>query len=727
MFKKIIHAGGINANVVKWLMIIAIVIFLWLLIPSIAWQYIFFLRIPLLMGLLLLMLPFLAIQVLPNVLKNLFVLRGSWQVAFTILGATVAGMAITFVTNIILEQGPNRFFGNNVEPLQNQIKDVHFITMDSLWLYLLVMILALPTIVTITYLSKQEIGKQVWPGLILGISFSGIFLLLFDVIKTLIESDTTLNQFAVNILSFFAKNATAGYIQNGKLDDAHLEALAFLIVLTVVYLAIFQLYKPRSETRNEAAALSYVMLLIAIATLFLGSLTFFFDYWRVSVLLFWLVIAGLTYWSFNVNHFFELKEKSQEQPVLDLKQAIEKRLYKNTLVIVCASGGGIQAAGWTVKVLTGLQNELGESFPKAISLISSVSGGSVGTMYYLNHFTEDGYPPRQDLDNIFHRATEDSLDAVGWGLAYPDLWRILGVPIFAPKLSDRGTALEKDWQSEMKQPQETLRDWHQKINDGTLPIPVFNSTLVENGYRFLLTPINLSQSFDHQQSKCFDFNGLYSNYDLNVATAARLSASFPYVSPLACDNQNIESYHVADGGYFDNSGFVTGVESFYQLISQNETKQEPNNQIKRVLFLQINPFPDNATKPKKYPNLLMTILGPLLTLYKVRDPILKSRNAIEVDLIQQWEQISQNHSIDFHYYSISFPSQEDLKRWRSQKGSSYQKEDTEIYNKKGEYEPPLSWKLTQRQKDEIKEAWEAIQHSKPIQDIKKLWKEDWNM
>jgi len=255
-----------------------------------------------------------------------------------------------------------------------------------------------------------------------------------------------------------------------------------------------------------------------------------------------------------------------------------------------------------------------------------------------------------------------------------------------------------------------------------LPIPVFNSTLVENGYRFLLTPINLSQSFDNQQSKYFDFNSLYPNYDLNVATAARLSASFPYVSPLARDNKNITSYHVADGGYFDNSGFVTGVESFYQLISQKQ-----NNQIKRVLLLQINPFPDNSPKAKNYPNLLTTILGPLLTLYKVRDPILKSRNAMEVDLIKQWEQISQNHSIDFHYYSISFPTQEELKRWRSQQDSNSQKEGTEIYNKKGEYEPPLSWKLTQRQKDEIKEGWEAIQHSKPIQDLKKLWNEDWNM
>lgn len=728
-------------NIVKWLIIVAVVALIWLLIPNIVWQYIFFLRIPLLMGILLLTLPLIAIWGLPNLLKNLFVLRGIWQIAFTILGATVAGMAIIFVSNIILKQGPNRFFGSEVKSLTIQVKtiqvqDFPFLTLDWLWLYILVTILALPTIVAVTYLSKQEIGKKIWPGLILGISFSGIFLYLFDLFKDSIQFYNVLNNIAVKLLSFLAKDSTAGYIKNGSLNAVHWEALAFFIVLTVVYLAVFQLYKPRSTTKNEAAALSYVMLLIAIATLFLGSLTFFFDYWRVSVLLFWLVIAGLMYWYFNVDHFFELKEKSQKGPVLDLKQAIDKRLYKNTLVIVCASGGGIQATGWTVQVLTGLQNLLGNSFPKAISLISSVSGGSVGTMYYLNHFTEKGYPPNEELDNIFNRATEDSLDAVGWGLAYPDLWRILGVPIFAPKLSDRGTALEKDWQSEMKQPNETLTDWHQKINDGKLPIPIFNTTLVENGYRFLITPINLSQSFDHQQGKCFDFDGLYPHSDLNVATAARLSASFPYVSPLARDNQNITSYHIADGGYFDNSGFVTGVEALYQLIFQNNTEQKQNNtnpteketnKIKRVLVLQINPFPDDSPKTDKYSPLLMTILGPLLTLFKVRDPVLKSRNAMEVDLIEQWEEISQNNSLDFHYYSISFPSKEKLENWRSQQDASYQEKAIEFYNQQGDYEPPLSWKLTQRQKHEIREGWQAIQDSQPIQDLKKLWHEDWQM
>ena len=76
-----------------WLVIVIVVVTVWLLSPNIFWQYVFFLRIPLLMGVLLLALPAIAEFLLPAVLKNLFVLRGIWQIAFTILGATVAELA----------------------------------------------------------------------------------------------------------------------------------------------------------------------------------------------------------------------------------------------------------------------------------------------------------------------------------------------------------------------------------------------------------------------------------------------------------------------------------------------------------------------------------------------------------------------------------------------------------------------------------------------------------
>src|SRR5438094_521060 len=50
------------------------------------------------------------------------------------------------------------------------------------------------------------------------------------------------------------------------------------------------------------------------------------------------------------------------------------------VVVVASAGGGIQAAAWTARVLTGLQHELPE-FANSIAALSGVSGGAVGTMF----------------------------------------------------------------------------------------------------------------------------------------------------------------------------------------------------------------------------------------------------------------------------------------------------------------------------------------------------------
>ncbi len=690
-------------------------------------QYVFFLRSPLFMAALLLALPTIAEFILPSMLKNLFVLRGKWQMAFTILGATVAGMSVVLVAAIIIENAPARF---GVEALT----EISPLISQSC---LLAMFLALPTTFAVTDLSAEEIGNKRWQGLFLGISFSSIFLFLFDWTRNFLAINNSSNPFVVDlvsglnrslvdVISWLGIKHTKGYIYSGKLTDEHFDAFIFFFLLLIVYLLIFQIFKPTSKPSNkkpEAAALLYVMLLISITTLFFGNLTFYFDYWRFSVLFFLLLISVLMYSLFNVDHYFELKEDPlQPNEPTDFLKLVEKRLQKDTLVVVCASGGGIQAAGWTAQVLTGLQADdcLGKSFTKAIGLISSVSGGSIGTMYYLDRFSNKGFPEDTESEQIVNSATADSLDAVGWGLAYPDFWRIISLPmlpeIFTPQISDRGIALETDWQGEMKTPNDpkTLAKWREEILEGKIPIPVFNATIVENGFRLLITPMNFGKS---EEKKFFDFNNLYPGYDINLVTAARLSATFPYVSPLCREDIDIDkNYHVADGGYFDNSGFVTAVEWLNKLLEESQKSQE--KKIKRVLILQINPFPKAtcASQAQKNRGLFMATLGPLLTIFKVRDPIFNARNLTEVELLQQkWQQVSkacEEQEIDIQYFPIHFPNQE---------------EAPNFYNRQGEYRPPLSWKLTQKEKQAIKDGWDAIKGKGKIQELKTLWKDTWKI
>jgi len=522
------------------------------------------LRAPILWGLLLVTLPLIATLWLPAMLRNLFVLRGPWQLISVIVSANMAAIGVIINAYMLLKGAPDRF---GLSP---------WLEISDIWQYGLAIALSLPICFTSYKLSKEEIKEK---NPIQGVIFSVLLslVLLFAVIqtKTWIFTNFANNKLLISFVEFITRHKTEGYIigtqpKPQQFLEGHLSNIAFFIVAFIVYGIIGWKFQPQSQPsdqKKEAAALMYVMLIIMMIAPLSGSLTFYFDYYRVPVFLLFVVIVALMYALFKVDHFFELNlNEANKYDPKDFKKAIEKRLEyqeeekEKTLVVVCASGGGIQAAGWIVQVLTGLQDMLGNSFTKSIGFISSVSGGSVGTMYYLDRFADKGYPESKEFENIFKSATEDSLDAVGWGLAYPDLWRIIGLPFLAPKMCDRGKVIETDWQGELKNPnsKQFLSTWSEQILNGKIPIPIFNATLVEDGRRFLISPMTFCKP---SSNKSVDFNTLYAGYDIDVVTAARLSATFSYVSPISryVGENPKGNYHIADGGYFDNSGMVTMV------------------------------------------------------------------------------------------------------------------------------------------------------------------------
>ncbi|BAY75028.1 hypothetical protein NIES25_14450 [Nostoc linckia NIES-25] len=709
----------------------------WLANSDGVWKYLFFLRVPILLGLFLLLLPKLAKDWLPAILKNLFVLRDKWQLATVIVSAIGAGTSVILVASIILENAAARF------GVPATIK------IPELWQYGIGIFLSLYICIVAIDLSQEKLKKseRQW-ATIVGALLSVLLLLIISLFTNWLNSNTFVKKIFFDIFDFVTRNDSSGYInaETGELTAGHMRAIAYFIVGVAIYIIVGLRFNPRPQSnRPEAPALLYVLLIVSTMVIIFGAATFYLDYFRIPVLVFFILFSGLSYLVFDVNHFFQLEslknseydddKKKIDGESSDFQQVLEQRLkhqhQEKTLVIVCASGGGIQAAGWTVEVLAGLQEELGQSFTKAIGLISSVSGGSVGSMYYLDRF-EDGFLKEEtktifkDGNTVtvkvpttksFNAATTDSLDAVGWGLTYLDLWRFIGFPFLIRSKFDRGTAVETDWQAEFEEPQKskTLATWRKQVFDGKIPIPVFNATLVENGCRFLITPMTFGDVFD---KKYTDFNSLYGkyHYDMNVVTAARLSATFPYVSPICRANVNIpnHNYHVADGGYFDNSGFVTAAE----WLDVNLNRWLENNlNIKRVLILQINPFPESpATENVRGDGgWFMATIGPLLTLFKVRDPILASRNAQEAEfLAAKWQ-----NKVDIKYFPIFFPSLSDIP----------QVSDITAFYKNGRYQPPLSWKLTDREKQAIKDGWTVIKTDEEgtIQKIKKLWHETWNM
>jgi hypothetical protein len=698
-----------------WVVVVLAAIAIWLISSENFWEYIFFLRQPILMGLFLLLLPKLAKDWMPAMLKNLFVLRSKWQLAAVIVSAIASGISVVLVATIILHNAPDRF---GVPPVME---------ISDFWQYAIAIGLSSYICFVTIELSQEELTQdQTKWGIVIGILFSSGLVLLTILLKKLLANNALFNRKIAEFLSLI-KHGTEGYInsQNHELTTGHLTAIAFLIVGVIIYITVGLIFAPKPKSmRPEAPTLFYVLLIISMATLFYGGATFYLDYFRIPVFIILLSFSAFSYYTLGVNHYFQLEKLAdiQDNDAKDFKKVLDKRLEhqtgERTLVIVCASGGGIQAAGWTAQVLTGLQDKelLGKSFTKAIGLISSVSGGSVGMMYYLDRFIDesDTTYSAEKPKSIFDSATQDSLDAVGWGLAYLDLWRFIGLPFLINPKVDRGTAVEIDWQGEMLNPkkQKTLATWRKQIFAGDLPIPVFNATLVEDGRRFLISPMTF-ENFSKKQY--VDFNTLYQGYDMNVVTAARLSATFPYVSPICRSDQDIpnKNYHIADGGYFDNSGFVTAAEWLNEWL-----KPERDLNIKRVLMLQINAFPESPAKEQAQGDggWFMATLGPLLAMFKVRDPVSADRNTTEANLlIKKWErwkdEIEKKHQVEIQYFPIYFPG----------------KKDAPEFYKNNRYQPPLSWRLTDQEKQAIKDGWNAIKRKPNIEAIRKLWQETWNM
>jgi len=214
---------------------------------------------------------------------------------------------------------------------------------------------------------------------------------------------------------------------------------------------------------------------------------------------------------------------------------------KKPIILVATAGGGIQAGAWTAEVLSGLEDlsinawKTKSSFANSLTLVSSVSGGATGSMYFLNLYRPDAAAnfEDQEIAKMKGDVKESSLNDVAWALVYRDLTRV-----FFPLLNsssdnrfvDRGYALEETW-SNRGGIHANLSNWREGVKEGNRPAVIFNSTISETGEPLLLSTTDLAEQT--KPPRRMSFYSLYHNTDVPVVTAVRLAATFPYVTPAA--------------------------------------------------------------------------------------------------------------------------------------------------------------------------------------------------
>ncbi len=457
--------------------------------------------------------------------------------------------------------------------------------------------------------------------------------------------------------------------ENGKAVSWH-SGHAFAATMCTITFALYLVGGALLRT-HMAPTLAYILVLLLLASWSFSALAFFGDRHRIPVLTLFVLYCAASAALFETDHYFPAARRSYESP------SPARMLADNpeAIVVVAAEGGGIQAAGWSARVLTGLAKEV-EGFGGRVRMVSGVSGGSVGAYYFANSYAGANKPDAATLDAAVEGAMGSSLDEVAWGLTNPDLQRAI-VPVLwwaRDRFEDRGQALERTFDERSGQgPRRVwLSEWARETAAGKVPPVIFNATIVERGSplvfsttRFPAAPgsiANLDQLLDGP-------------HDVPVTTAVRLSATFPIVSPAArpyVDGNEKRKLHVVDGGYYDNLGVSSLVAWLREAIPSPESAP-----VKRILVLTLHAFQEPGENNGSARSWSYQLAAPVDAILQVRTAAQIHRGAQELALLRDaWK-----GKVDVQPVSVRFPGCEQTT-------------------------PPLSWQLREDQKDCIRHGWE---------------------
>jgi hypothetical protein len=279
--------------------------------------------------------------------------------------------------------------------------------------------------------------------------------------------------------------------------------------------------------------------------------------------------------------------------LLDARRRVE-RPEPRPLVVVCAGGGGIRAATWTAAVLEQLDRL--PDFVRAVRLVTGASGGIVGAAFWVTRHYERLAGRPSAMEALPRLVARDSLGALAHRLVFRDVPFAL---LPAVNAHDRGRAMEDAWRrlpaGSLAVPIGALREHEER---GELPSLVFTPMLVEDGRRLVIGNVDLSRatasyvrwiggatpeaasvSAVHLEEL---FPGALRAFPL--ATAARLSASFPYVTPAAV-LPTVPRRRVVDAGYYDNYGLALACEWLRDCVETEPAWLERH--VSRVLVIQI--------------------------------------------------------------------------------------------------------------------------------------------
>ncbi|HTQ08307.1 MAG TPA: hypothetical protein VMI54_30845 [Polyangiaceae bacterium] len=330
---------------------------------------------------------------------------------------------------------------------------------------------------------------------------------------------------------------------------------------------------------------------------------------------------------------------------------------KRPLILVCTSGGGIRAAAWTAGIMGRLSDGV-RHFAELTPMVTGASGGMVGAAFWLAWQRERTNGRELGADRLLAAVTGEAITANSRTLVLNDIPAALR---YVVNRRDRSTALESRWEANAQENMQCslrvpLADFKASAARGELPSLVFSPVVVEDGRRLLFGNLRLptvSQAEARWLSlapgaaagrsvasdSAYHASELFgaSADDVTLLTAARLSASFPYVSPAAVLPTNPRR-RVVDAGYYDDYGvdLATGwlreaLEHHHEWLARH---------VSGILVIQIRDEPSaldpgapDASGGSPLGRGLEGLTSPIQAVFAARDSSMRLRNDAALDAV----------------------------------------------------------------------------------------------
>lgn len=243
---------------------------------------------------------------------------------------------------------------------------------------------------------------------------------------------------------------------------------------------------------------------------------------------------------------------------------------KPKLTIISCSGGGLRASLWTYYTMQYLDSVSGNRLMDQTVLICGSSGGMLGAAYYRELYLRD------KQNESIYRYSRESVNAISSDLLNPVAFSVAVNDWFLPLRSFRYNeesysmnrayafeqALLRNTGNVLEKPISEYREPEMKAE---IPMMILAPTIVNDGRKMLVCASGVSYLTSGRDENSGNFNYTTDAVEfsrlfagrhpeqLRFTSALRMSATFPYITPLT-ELPTVPAIEVFDAGMRDNIG-----------------------------------------------------------------------------------------------------------------------------------------------------------------------------